>query len=147
MNKSITLPHSANQLIPIEKFLAAWIVWVERFHRSTDWDKFHFPFDWQTESLSTLIEGGRLSGLDAMLRFLARPEDRNTMQASHDFLDANTQWLKKCDDAVSSRGNQVTGAVLTAESVAIWNALSAEGRNLLLAQATQLASEFTSQIH
>lgn len=141
MNNSITLPHSANQLIPIEKFLAAWIIWVERFHGSTDWENFHFPFDWQTESLSTLLEGGRLSGLDAMLRFLASPEARNTMQASYDFLNANAQWLEKCDDAVSSRGNQVIGAVLTPESVAPWKALSEQEKNLLLKKTTQLASE------
>jgi hypothetical protein len=65
----ITLPHSANQKIPIEKFLAAWIIWVERFHNSTAWEGFHFPFDWQKETLAVLIGGGRLSGLDAMVRF------------------------------------------------------------------------------
>jgi len=146
MNKSITLPHSGNQQIPIEKFLAAWIIWVERFHRTTAWEKFHFPFDWQTESLSTLLEGGRLSGLDALVRYLASPSARNTMQVSHDFLDANSVWLEKCDDAVSSRGKQVTGAVLTADSVAIWKALTENNKNLLLKQTRQLASEFFESV-
>jgi hypothetical protein len=54
MNKTIALPHSANQKIPVEKVPAAWIIWGERFHRSRAWEGFHFPFDWQTESLSKL---------------------------------------------------------------------------------------------
>ncbi len=109
----ITLPHSANQKIPIEKFLAAWIIWVERFHNSTAWEGFHFPFDWQKETLAVLIGGGRLSGLDAMVRFLANPTARDTMQISGDFLAVNTQWLSKCNDALSSRSREVSGVFLT----------------------------------
>lgn len=142
MNKSITLPHSGHQQIPIENFLAAWIIWIERFHNTTAWENFHFPFDWQRESLSTLLEGGRPSGLDAMVRYLASPSVRNTMQVSHHFLDANSEWLEKCDDAVSSRHKPVTGAVLTADSVGIWNALAYDNMNFLLKETRQLASEF-----
>jgi hypothetical protein len=138
----ITLPHSANQKIPIEKFLAAWIIWVQRFHNSTAWEGFHFPFDWQKETLAVLIGGGRLSGLDAMVRFLANPTARDTMQISGDFLAVNAQWLSKCNDALSSRSREVAGVFLTEKSIDLWNRLPEQEKSLLTKETTELASEF-----
>lgn len=145
MKNNIIL-HSSNQQIPVEKFLAAWIIWAERFHQSTAWEELHFPFDWQRDCLANLLHGGRISGLDAMLRFLASPSARDTMQITDDFLTANAIWLSKCNDATSSRGNPVTGAVLTAESVALWKALPEQERNHLLKEASGLASVFIREI-
>jgi len=143
---NIILPQSSNHRVPIENFVAAWLIWMDRFHLSTAWDGFHFPFDWQKESLTTLIEGGRHSGLDAMVRFLAIPSARDTMQISDAFLTINAHWLSKCDDALSSRSNKVFGAVLTKASLDHWNALSQQNQDELLKETTQLASEFFESV-
>jgi hypothetical protein len=138
----IILPHSANHEVHIENFVAAWINWVERFHRSRNWDEFHFPFDWKKENLAPLIQGGRISGLDAMCRFLAPTGARNTRQVSHKFLEDNNQWLEKCEDAISSRGRHVIGAVLKEQTVNLWNSLPESDKNRHTEETAHLASEF-----
>jgi hypothetical protein len=139
---NIILSQASNHRVPVENFVAAWIIWVERFHLSTAWEEFHFPFDWQKEILAILLIGGRHSGLDAMVRFLAPPSARNTMQISDAFLTVNAQWLSKCDDALSSRGNKVLGGVLTEASIGVWKALSQQNQDELLKETNQLASDF-----
>lgn len=138
----ITLPHSANQKIPVKRFLAAWIIWAEQLYNCSTWEGFHFPFNWKKEKLATIVGDGRLSGLDAMVRFLAHPAARNTMQISDDFLAVNAEWLNRCYDALSPSSRDVSGAVLTDRSIDLWNAIPEQEKNNILIETAQLASEF-----
>jgi len=131
------LTHSNKTTIPVEEFVAAWIIWVERYHSLTQWQTFCMPRLNAKETLAVTLRKGREGSLDVMLRMLAPVAHRNTMQATNPFMVANEKWLDRCQ-AISPRGREVQGASLTKAALDIWMKLDAKMQKSFLADAEAL---------
>jgi hypothetical protein len=133
----MTLTHSNKTTIPIEEFVAAWIIWVERYHLPANWQTFCMPRLNAREILAVTLLNGRAGSLDVLLRMLAPVAYRNAMQATNPFMAANAMWLDRCQ-ATSPRGRNVQGAKLTEAALDLWNKLGRKMQNTLIADAEAL---------
>ena len=136
--KNIILTESRNHNIPVEEFVAAWIIWVERYHLPAPWETFCMPRLEAHETLETALQKGKAGSLDVMLRMLAPVGYRKTMQSTKKFMAANAKWLARCD-TISPKGRKAQGAKLHNADLDIWNKLSQGEQNTLLANAEALA--------
>ena len=135
--KDIILTHSNKHPIPAEEFVAAWIIWVERYHMPAQWQTFRMPRLNAKEILEVTLRKGRAGSLDVLLRMLAPAGFRNTMQATNPFMVANKEWLVGCR-ATSPKRKNVQGAKLTKAALDLWNKLGRKMQNALQADAEAL---------
>jgi hypothetical protein len=113
--KKIYFPHSKHKVLPLVKFLGAWIAWAKFFYPNQDWKTMCMPRLAAKATLDKQLKGGNISGVDCMCRFLVPNSFRDVMQATNKFLKANISLLQSRDDAVSPRGRSVKGVRLREE--------------------------------
>ncbi len=127
---NLVFPHAANASVPLEQFVAAWIVWIHRFHPPADWRTAALPRGMQAIKLRDQLAKGREGGVDVLCRMLLPVRYRNTMQATNPFMRANESWLQRASCVGKKR--LVEGAVLRPEAVAYWDRQPVEHRAQLI---------------
>jgi len=136
--KNMILTESKNHAIPVDEFVAAWIIWVERYHPQATWQTFCMPRLNEHEILETALQRGKAGSLDVMLRMLAPDTCRNTMQSTNKFMLANKKWIAGCQTK-SPKGREAAGAKLKDAALNLWNKLGGIKQKALLANAEAMA--------
>jgi|GEM_PF-6620027 len=131
----IKFKYPKDHYIDLASFIATWIVWVEKYHPSSNWRQFCFPRRNAAQILRNSLNQNLKGCLDILCRLLS--ESPNAMQATNDFMDDNKVYLSRCKSKSPSR-KPCTGALLTQQALDFWDSLSNQAQEQALQSAKNL---------
>ncbi len=135
----IRLPHAGrDHTVATPLFVAVWRVIVDAFAGGpADWRTLALPRHHRRCTLAQQLSADRALSLDVLLRLLAPPSYRNTMQATGQFMAANGDVVQD-DETRTASGRTVKAARLSSAALAAWDELPEQERERQLLVACAL---------